>query len=85
MKKEEKKTKFEDWQLRLKAEREELLEKLEKLNAFVADPNSKMSSAEWNLLEDQARAMRGYVDVLTRRCEYYGLIKRADCGGIYYY
>lgn len=85
MKKEEKKAKFEDWQLRLKAEREELLEKLEKLNAFVSDPNSKVNFTEWSQLQDQARAMRGYFDVLTRRCEYYGLIKRADCGGIYCY
>lgn len=84
MKKEEKKTKFEDWQLRIKAEREELLEKLEKLIAFIDDPNSKVSCAEWQQLQDQANAMRSYVSVLTRRCEYYGLIKRTD-NGIYCY
>ena len=84
MKKEEKKVKFEDWQLRLKAEREELLEKLEKLNAFVSDPNSKVNFTEWSQLQEQARVMRGYIDILTRRCEYYGLIKRIDGNGIYY-
>lgn len=84
MKKEEKKAKFEDWQLRLKTEREELLEKLESLNAFVNNPYSKVNFTEWSQLQEQARVMRSYVDILTRRCEYYGLIKRIDGNGIYY-
>ena len=65
---------FEDWQFRLKKEREELLEKAKKLLAFIDNPESKANYTEWEMLREQLGAMRSYLSVLTRRCRYYKLI-----------
>lgn len=78
------KKQFEDWQLRIKAEREELLERLKKLSAFCNDPNSKMNYREWQLLQDQLRAMRNYADIITCRCKYYELIEQENNDGFCY-
>lgn len=65
---------LEDWQFRLKKEREELLEKTKKLLAFIDNPESKANYTEWELLKEQLSAMRCLLSVLTRRCMYYKLI-----------
>jgi hypothetical protein len=65
---------FEDWQFRLKKEREELLEKTKKLLAFIDNPESEANYTEWEMLREQLRAMRDYLSILTRRCRYYKLI-----------
>ena len=70
----EEKKQFEDWQLRIKEEREELLEKTKKLLAFIDNPESKANYTEWEMLREQLGAMRSYLSVLTRRCRYYKLI-----------
>lgn len=70
----EKEKQFEDWQLRIKEEREELLEKAKKLIAFIDNPESKANYTEWEMLREQLGAMRSYLSVLTRRCRYYKLI-----------
>lgn len=70
----EEKKQFEDWQLRLNEEREELLKKAKKLLAFIDNPESKANYTEWEMLREQLGAMRSYLSVLTRRCRYYKLI-----------
>lgn len=70
----EEKKQFEDWQLRIKEERDELLKKTIKLKNFIDNPESKANYTEWELLKEQLRAMRDYLSVLTRRCRYYKLI-----------
>lgn len=77
------KKQLEDWQLRIKKEREELLEKTQKLMQFIDDPNSKANYTEWELLKEQLRAMRDYLSVLTRRCRYYKLIEPEDPDAFY--
>lgn len=71
----EEKKQFEDWQLRLKEEREELLKKATKLMLFIDNPESKANYTEWELLKEQLGAMRNLLSVLTRRCRYYNLIE----------
>lgn len=71
----EEKKQFEDWQLRLKAEREELLKKAEKLKNFIENPESKANYREWKMMTKQLSAMREYLVVLTERCKYYELIE----------
>lgn len=71
----EEKKQFEDWQLRLKEEREVLLKKAIKLKHFIDNPESKVNFTEWKLLERQMGAMREYLFTLTQRCRYYGLIE----------
>ena len=68
----EEKKQFEDWQLRIKEERDELLKKTIKLKNFIDNPESKANYTEWELLKEQLRAMRDYLSVLTSR--YYKLI-----------
>lgn len=70
----EEKKQFEDWQLRIKEERDGLLKKTIKLKNFIDNPESKANYTEWELLKEQLRAMRDYLAVLTRRCRYYKLI-----------
>lgn len=71
----EEKKQFEDWQLRLKAEREKLLEKAEKLRNFIDNPESKANYREWEMMKRQLGAMREYLAALSERCKYYGLIE----------
>lgn len=70
----EEKKQFEDWQLRIKIEKDELLKKVIKLKNFIDNPESKANYTEWELLKEQLGAMRNYLSVLTRRCRYYRLI-----------
>ena len=65
------------WQERLKQERTELLEKTLKLKVFMDDPNTKLSKREWDMLQLQFSFMREYLQALTDRCVYYGLLEAA--------
>ena len=69
---------FEDWQLRLKEERNALYEKAKKINKSFSDPNFKMSKQEWDLLQRQSYTMKEYLSALNERCVFYGLIEDAD-------
>ena len=66
------------WQERLKQERTELLEKTIKLKVFMEDPNAKLSKREWDMLQRQFSFMRDYLQALTDRCVYYGLLEAAN-------
>ena len=68
------------WQSRLVDEREELLERTIKLKKFVDNPENKLSHHEWEMLSLQFGFMREYLQVLTDRCVYYGLIEAGDLG-----
>lgn len=74
----EEKKQFEDWQIRLRTEREELLTKMIKLVTFIDNPESKANCTEWDLLKEQLGAMRNLLSVLTRRCRYYKLIDASE-------
>ena len=79
----EEKKQFEDWQLRIKEERDELLAKVLKLVMFIDNPESKANYTEWMLLKEQLGAMRSYLSVLDKRCKYYGLVERANVEEFY--
>ena len=65
---------FEDWQLRLKEERDALYEKIKKIEKSFSNPNLKMSKQEWDMLQRQAYTMKEYLSALNERCIFYGLI-----------
>ncbi len=67
------KKQFEDWQLRIKEERDELLKKAVKLRNFIDNPESKANNREWEMMKRQLCTMREYLVALTERCKYYGL------------
>lgn len=70
-----------DWQERLIAERSELLEKTLKLKKTLDDKNGlKLTCREWDLLKQQFQSMKYYLQTLTTRCVYYGLIEAGDLG-----
>lgn len=71
---------FEDWQIRLKEERTELLQRTIKLKKYMDSPNTKLNSREWEMLHCQFRYMRELLQVLTDRCIYYELIESGDLG-----
>lgn len=71
----EEKKQFEDWQLRIRKEREEILEKAIKLRNFIDNPESQANYREWEMMRRQLNAMREYLCALTDRCKYYGLIE----------
>ena len=71
---------FEDWQLRLKEERNALLEKTIKLKKKIDDKNFKANRLEWESIQHQFHLMRELCQVLTDRCVYYGLIEGGDLG-----
>lgn len=71
---------FEDWQLRLKDERAELLKKTIELKKTLDDKDCKMNRFEWENLQHQYHLMRELCQVLTDRCIYYGLIDGGDLG-----
>ena len=75
-----KNTKTEDWKTRLVEERKELLERCIKLNKAFDNPDMKLNHREWDMLRRQFGAMRDYLQVLTDRCVYYGLIESGDLG-----
>ena len=71
----EEKKQFEDWQLRIREEREEMLKKATKLRNFIDNPESKANYREWAMMRRQLNAMREYLCILTERCKYYELIE----------
>lgn len=70
----EEKTQLPEWQERLLEERKELMERTIKLNKFLNNPDTKLNGREWRMLEGQASCMRDYLQILTTRCVYYGLL-----------
>lgn len=80
----EEKKQFEDWQLRLKKERDELIKEARELKKFIDNPESKASWKEWELLRRQMGAMSEYVCALTERCKLYGLIECEDLEPFYF-
>jgi len=71
---------FEDWQIRIKEERDELLQRTIRLKKFMDSPNTKLNSREWEMLMGQLHAMVEYLQALTDRCVYYELIESGDLG-----
>lgn len=69
---------FEDWQIRLREERTELLQRTIKLKKFIDSPNTKLNKNEWEMLMGQLQAMKEYLQALTDRCVYYELIESGD-------
>ena len=70
--------KLDGWQERLLEERKQLLEKTLKLHRAFDNPDIKLSQNEWNMLHRQEIAMREYLQVLTDRCVYYGLLEKGS-------
>ena len=62
-----------DWQQRMLNERRDLMHKLNGLGRAVADKRPTISNDEHNMLVEQHTAMCNYLDVLTRRCQFYNL------------
>ena len=64
---------MENFLKRLRAEKDELIEKINKLNSFIGENEefSSMSSEPKNLLVIQLGAMQTYLSVLLARIEYY--------------
>ena len=80
----EEKKQFEDWQLRIKEERNALLKEARKLKNFIDNPEAKASWNEWTMLRRQLSAMREYICALTERRKYYGLIESDDLDNTLY-
>ena len=70
----------QDWQERLLQERFDLMQKTIKLKKMLDDPEVKMTRKEWDMLSRQSYYMTDYLQVLTERCAYYGLIESCDLG-----
>lgn len=69
------------WQLNLVEEREALLQKTINLKNTLDDKKGlKLSNREWQMLQCQFNFMRDYLQILTDRCVYYGLIKSGELG-----
>lgn len=69
---------LEDWQERLLDERKQLLERTLKLTRSFKNPDIKLSQHEWHMLHRQESAMREYLQALTDRCVYYGLLEEGS-------
>ena len=68
------------WKVRLLEERRELLARTIKLKKAFDNPEMKLSKREWDMLYSQYSYMREYLQVLTDRCVYHGLIEAGDLG-----
>lgn len=68
------------WKVRLLEERRELLARTIKLKKAFDNPEMKLSNREWEMLHSQYSYMREYLQVLTDRCVYHGLIESGDLG-----
>lgn len=66
------------WLRELKQERDELLQKTLKLKVFMEDPNSKLNKQEWDMIQRQFCYQRDYLQALTDRCVYYGILESAN-------
>ena len=58
---------MKDYIERMKNERNELSEKLEKLNRFRCQNFHMLDETEWDLMKSQQNAMQEYVDILNAR------------------
>lgn len=75
--------KTEDWKVKLKEERAELLKKTIEIKNFIDSPEAKLSWREWDMLNTQFHSMRGYLQALTDRCIYYKIIEGGDLNLLY--
>ena len=69
-----------DLQERLLEERNELMKRTVQIHKTLENPDLKMTRKEWDMLARQAWSMKEYLQVLTERCAYYGLIESCDLG-----
>ena len=69
-----------EWKTRLIEERKDLLAKTIKLKKAFDNPALAMSNKEWEMLHEQFHAMRNYLQILTDRCIFYGLMESGDLG-----
>lgn len=69
-----------NWGDRLIEERKEILERCIALKKAMDSPDMKLNQEEWGLLHNQFSSMRDYLQALTNRCVYYGLIESGDLG-----
>ena len=69
-----------EWKTRLIEERKDLLEKTIKLKKAFDNPELAMSNKEWEMLHEQFHTMRNYLQILTDRCIFYGLMESGDLG-----
>ena len=69
---------MEPWLIRLKDERTDLLERTLRLKQHMEDPDSKHNKQEWDMLQRQFSFMRDYLQALTDRCVYYGILESAN-------
>lgn len=67
-----------EWQQRLLEERKDLLEKTIKLKNTFSNPDMKLTDQEWRMLHSQFDSMKNYLQDLTDRCIYYGLIEAGN-------
>jgi hypothetical protein len=70
----------EAWKERLVRERFDLMQKAIRLKKIMEDPNEAMSKKEWDMISRQYYVMSDYIQILTDRCAYYGLIESCDLG-----
>lgn len=75
--------KTEDWKVKLKEERAELLKKTLELKHFIDSPDAKLSWREWDMINNQFHSMRNYLQALTDRCIYYKIIEGGDLNLLY--
>ena len=81
MEKEKMENSLPEWQLRLIDERRDLLKKTIALKNAIDDKSGlKLTHKEWEMLANQYYYMREYLQALTDRCVYYGLIESGDLG-----
>ena len=62
------------WQQKLKEEYKETKEKLDNLDKFLKDKNTKLNLREWHMIEGQRNALSDYYWRLKDRCDYYDLL-----------
>lgn len=74
----EEKTQLPELQEHLLEERKELMERTIKLGKFLTDPDAKLNHEEWKMLENQYFHMKEYLQILTTRCVYYGLLEAVN-------
>lgn len=58
---------LKDYIERMKNERDELSEKLKKLNRFRCQNFHMLDKTEWHLMKSQQNVMQEYVDILNAR------------------
>ena len=61
-----------DWQERVVAEKDELAEKIDKLDVFLVGRGASLGEDELSLLQDQRTAMGHYLHALEARIATFG-------------